>query len=197
MLQHKPSTANAGPLPWDFHRDCFDEALAEYPTRTLPIDQVIDLLQVSHLPERIEEYRGAMLRGDRFPPVSVVEIAGRFFVADGHKRFIAYTGLPVTEVVVEVWTTRRWLADQWRQFASKIGQMSLLATRSLVDSTARAQAVRLFWDTLGHWRRIALSLKGRLASRRTLSGSISTRGRRKKGARSLQLMSSGDQRLTR
>jgi hypothetical protein len=124
---------------------------------------VTDLLQVSHVPERIEQYREAMREGHRFPPISVVEVAGRLFIADGHKRFSAYKGLLVDEIVVEVWTTRRWLADQWRQFTGKTRQQWVLVTRSLVDRRARAQGVRLFWDSLGHWRRIALSVKGPLA----------------------------------
>jgi len=137
---------------------CFDPALAVYPTRRIPIAQVIDPLPVSHAPERIAAYRRAMEEGDRFPPVSVVRIAGRLLVADGHKRFSAYRSLPVTEIVVEVWTTRRWLRDQWEQLRRKTRQQWTLLRRSATDQQARAQATRLLWDTLGHWRRVGRSL---------------------------------------
>jgi hypothetical protein len=138
--------------------DCFNPALAMFPTRRVLIGQVVDLLPVSHAPERIAAYRDAMERGVQFPPISVVRVAGRLVIADGHKRFSAYRSLPVTEIVVEVWTVRRWWGDQWGQFVRKTRQQSTLVWRSAVDPRARAQATRLFWDTLGHWRRMALSV---------------------------------------
>src|SRR5262249_17879356 len=98
----------------------FDPKLAKSPTRVLPLDQVIDLLSVTHAPERVEEYRQAMLRGDRFPPVSVVKLAGRYFVADGHKRLCAYKTLGGGELVVEVWSIPRWLGDQQRQLSNNL-----------------------------------------------------------------------------
>lgn len=147
-------------VTWVDH-GCFDPALAQSTTRILPIDAVVDLLHVTHAPERIVEYRHAMQHGVRFPPIAVVRCAGRFLIADGHKRFSAYRALPVTEIVVEVWTMRRWLADQWRQFLGKTRQQGRLLSRSVVDPTARAQAARLFWDTVGHWRRVTRSMIGR------------------------------------
>ena len=137
---------------------CFDRALAVAHTRALPIDCIVDLLPVSHVPERVEEYRRAMTRGDRFPPISVVRIAGRFVIADGHKRFSAYASLPVTSIVVEVWSIRRWLRDPGRQLRGKTRQQCTLAWQSIYDRGARARATRLFWDTISHWRRIARSL---------------------------------------
>ncbi len=138
-----------------------DSAQAQFPTRTLRIEQVVDLLHVSHVPERVEEYRQAMLRGDRFPPISVVRLAGRFFIADGHKRFSACKMLPVRHVLVEVWSIRRLLSDLLRQQAAKTRQVCLVMARSFVDPRARRQGVRLFWDWVGHWKRIAVSLARR------------------------------------
>jgi len=143
---------------------CFNPALAAFPTRRVRIDQVVDLLPVSHAPERIAAYRSAMERGELFPPISVVRVAGRLLIADGHKRFSAYRSLPVTEIVVEVWTMRRWLHDQGGQFVRKTRQQCSLLWRSAHDPGARAQATRLFWDTIGHWRRMALSVVRRLGS---------------------------------
>jgi len=151
----------ARPVRNDFANDtlhCFDPTLATSATRTLLVDAVVDLLHVTHAPERIATYRDAMQRGERFPPIAVVCIAGRFLIADGHKRFSAYRSLPVTEIVVEVWTLRRWLRDQGRQFAHKTRQQWRILSRSVVDRDARAQAARLFWDTVGHWKRVGLSL---------------------------------------
>jgi hypothetical protein len=142
--------------------DCFNPALAAFPTRRVPITAVVDLLPVSHAPERIDAYRHAMECGERFPPISVVRVAGRLLIADGHKRFSAYRSLPVTEIVVEVWTKRRWLRDQRGQFLRKTRQQWTLLWRSAVDPQARVQAARLFWDTVGHWRRVGRSVARRL-----------------------------------
>ena len=147
-----------GASTWD---ECFDPALAAFPTRRVPIDAVVDLLHVSHAPDQIAAYRRAMERGERFPPISVVRVAGRLLVADGHKRFSAYRSLAVTDIVVEVWTVRRWLRDQCGQLLRKSRQQWTLLARSMYDRGARAQAARLFWDTIGHWRRVGLSLVGR------------------------------------
>jgi hypothetical protein len=138
---------------------CFDPARAEYPTRVLPLDRVIDPLPVSHAPERIEQYRAAMARGECFPPIAVVRVGGRFLVADGHKRFSAYKGLARERIVVEVWTIRRWLRDQWSQLTRKTRQQVTLLRRSRTDPRARQDAVRLALDTLGHWRRVLRSLR--------------------------------------
>ncbi len=145
---------------------CFDPALATAPTRVLPVGAVVDLLQVTHAPDRVGEYRHAMQRGERFPPIAVVPVAGRFVVADGHKRLTAYKGLPVTDIVVEVWTIRRLLRDQWRQFRAKTAQQWRVLSRSAVDPDARREAVRLFRDTVRHWKRIGVSLASRLTGPR-------------------------------
>src|SRR5262245_53290499 len=68
----------------------FDASLAEYPTRVLRCDEVVDLIPLSHAPDRIAQYRDEMRQGNRFPPISVIRLVGRYLVADGHKRFAAY-----------------------------------------------------------------------------------------------------------
>jgi len=141
---------------------CFDPARAEFPTRVLPLECVVDPLSVSHAPERIAEYRAAMQRGDRFPPIAVVRVGRRFLVADGHKRLSACRELIRGPIVVEVWTVRRWLRDQWQQFTRKTRQQARLARRSTSDPRARQEARRLALDTIGHWRRMARSLRSRL-----------------------------------
>lgn len=141
---------------------CFDATRAEFPTRVLPVEDVVDPLPLSHAPERIEQYRAAMASGDRFPPIAVVRIGRRFFVADGHKRFSAFRALNGTEILVEVWTIRRWLRDQWGQFAHTTSRQVSLALRSLADAEARREVARLAVDTAGHWRRVARSLRAHL-----------------------------------
>jgi hypothetical protein len=145
---------------------CFDSARAEFPTRVLPLDAVVDLLPLTHAPERIEQYRLAMQRGDRFPPVAVVRLFGRFLVADGHKRLSAYRALADAPIPVEVWTRRRWLRDQWTQLARKTRHQASLIRRLPADPGARQEARRLALDTLGHWKRVARSLSLRRRLRR-------------------------------
>jgi hypothetical protein len=137
----------------------FDPAQAQFPTRTLPLASVIDLLSVTHAPERIAQYRSAMQRGERFPPIAVVRVGGRFLVADGHKRLSAFRALSPGPIVVEVWPVRRWLRDQWQQLARKTGQHVRLVRRGFRDPRARREARRLALDTIGHWRRMLRSLR--------------------------------------
>jgi|SRR5271166_3626970 len=132
----------------------------------LSVDKIIDPIHVTHAPERIEEYRDAMIAGDRFPPIAVVLFGGRYLVTDGHKRFSAYRALGTLEIEVEVWTKRRWLRDQFAQFRHKTGQQLRILLRSPFDPVARKQAHRLFWDTIGHWRRIVLSVRDHMKGRR-------------------------------
>ena len=146
---------------------CFDPALAQFPVRYLPLAEVIDLLHVTHAPDTIASYGAAMSRGQRFPPVAVVRVGGRFFVADGHKRLSAYKELvraggdARSDVLVQVWTWRRWLNDQGRQLRRKTRQQAALLSRSLTDPAAREEGRRLVADTVGHWRRAARSVASR------------------------------------
>lgn len=135
----------------------FDPARAELRVRRVPVARVVDLLTVSHAPDRVEAYRAAMLAGERFPPIAVLAFAGRFWIADGHKRWSAYRELGATEVWVEVWTARRWLRDQLRQVAAtgrRLGRaLGLLAVRPREGLALLAAAPR-------HWWRVARSLAG-------------------------------------
>jgi len=143
--------------------DCFDAAQATGPVLELPIGAIVDPLVGTHLPDRITAYRSALARGDRFPPIAVVRPVGRYLVADGHKRLAACRQLGEQTIVVEVWTLRRWLRDQRRQFRRKTRQQITLLLRSPIDASARRQAGRLLWDTVGHWTRIARSLRHHLS----------------------------------
>jgi hypothetical protein len=139
-------------------RQYFDPALAEFPTRVVAIREVLDLLQVSHAPERIGAYRDAMQAGAVFPPISVIRVGGRYLIADGHKRFSAYRMLPVNDILVEVWTLRRVGRDQWQQLGRKTRQQLALLRASAQDPSARRAVRRLALDTVGHWRRVLRSL---------------------------------------
>jgi hypothetical protein len=140
----------------------FDPARAEFPTRVLPCTEVVDLIPLSHAPERIALYRGCMEQGDRFPPISVIRLFGRYLVADGHKRFAAYRQLGEPEILVEVWTLGRWLQDQWRQAVRNGRKNRRIITTSV---TSPLEAWRLLQTTLLHWRRVAMSLAARAAGR--------------------------------
>lgn len=152
IYSRPPDTSRAGSAPIGF-----DPKLANWPTRTLPVHHVIDLLMVTHAPERVEEYRLAMLRGECLPPISVVRLFGRFFVADGHKRLTAYKALGAGEILVEVWPIRRWMSDQRRQVRNNLHRQIPALARALAgrgESERGRQVMRHFVD---HWKRIFLS----------------------------------------
>lgn len=140
--------------------DAFDAARAEFATRRVPLEALVDPLDgVPHLPHRVEAYRAAMADGERFPPVSVVRLFGRSFVCDGHKRLAAFRTFGSADVLVEVWPLGRWLTDQARQVrrnARKNGRILVEAFRD------RSEAARLLMSTLSHWRRVARALANRL-----------------------------------
>jgi hypothetical protein len=146
---------------------CFDVADAEFPTRVVRVDEIVDLLAVSHAPERIAAYRDAMAAGARFPPIAVLRCGRRYLIADGHKRFSAYKQLSAAPLAVQVWTLRRCLRDQWQQLGRKTRQQADLLRGGARNPATRRAAHRLFWDTVGHWQRIGRSL------RRVLAGSES------------------------
>jgi ATP-binding cassette, subfamily B, bacterial MsbA len=138
--------------------DCFDPARADFPVIVVPVETVIDLLNQTHRPDRVAEFREAMNQGARFPPISVIRIGKRFIVTDGHKRLSACKQRGMPYVTVELWTVARWLADLRSQTVRKTSQVLVLAGRSTIDREARSAATRLFWDIVGHWKRIFTSL---------------------------------------
>lgn len=132
---------------------------------TVKTSRVIDLLWATHVPERIEEYRLQMENGSRFPPVAVIRMAGRYFLADGHKRLSAYRQLGYPEIPVEVWGLSRWLKDQASQVRRSIRRAGTLAAGSLHDAESRKRARRHVQASWTHCKRIVLS------ARRLLQGS--------------------------
>ena len=133
----------------------FDPARAEFPTRMLPVEAIVDLLPLTHVPERVTAYRDRMQAGDRFPPISVIRLFGRFVIADGHKRYSAYCLLGEPMIVVEVWPLHRWLRDQGRQARHNARKNARIVATSVSDPGG---AGRLLLTTLLHWRRVASSL---------------------------------------
>ncbi len=134
-----------------------------YQVRTLrivPTRMVVDLLCVTHAPEKIRQYGLAMRRGESFPPIAVLRLGGRYIVVDGHKRFSAYRSLSRASIPVEIWSVARCLEDQWLQFVRNLGRK-----RTLLLSCHRnpRNFIRLLNQDFPHWRRVALSLMRRLA----------------------------------
>ena len=139
----------------------FDAGAARGPTREVPLHAVLDLLPLSHAPERVAQYREAMRSGSRFPPVSVLRLGGRYVIADGHKRFSAYAELGQPTILVELWGPGRFLLDQARQVRDNARKNRAILGLALRD---RREAARLARATLEHWLRVARSL-AHLASR--------------------------------
>lgn len=129
--------------------------LRNAPTLLLPVSSVIDLLPNSSRLERIATYREAMRRGEDFPPISVVRFAGRFVVADGHKRLAALKSLGREQVLVELWSWRDWTADQRRQLRENLAKNRRILR--LIFSNPK-ESWRLLRSTLRHWRRVALAI---------------------------------------
>ena len=138
--------------------DPFDSDRAAFPTRVVPVGRVADLLSVTHDPRGIGAYRDAMRRGERFPPISVIPIAGRFVIADGHRRFQAWRELGAGEILVEVWPLHALVADLWQQHL-RFMRGGSEAIRSLARGrVGRQEAGRFFRHLIDHWIRIARSL---------------------------------------
>jgi hypothetical protein len=144
---------------------CFDPKLAVFPTRSVEIRQVIDLLPVTHAADCIDRYRSTMHSGECFPPISVLGCGRYFIIADGHKRFQACRILAPDDIIVELWPLHRWLQDQWQQFTRKTSQQWYILRRCPFESQARSEALQLAVSTLRHWRRVLLSLLRLLRTR--------------------------------
>ena len=141
-----------------FELDCFDPSLAEFETAVVPIDSVIDLLSSTHAPDKISEYREAMDNGAKFPPLSVVSIAARYFLADGHKRLSACKRRGMTHVTIEFWPIKRIVADLSRQTARSARRFAALIAGTSGDPGARKRWRRFYWDTVLHWKRFFVTL---------------------------------------
>ncbi len=141
---------------------CFDPRLASFPTLVLRFDELSDIYQVTHAAERVDEYRAAMIRGAKFPPISVVRLGGRFFVADGHKRLIAYRGLGYRTIVVERWPVRRWLKDQTGQAIRNVRIQWVSMTRGFLIRGERQRGAEVMRHYAQHWKRIIASIRGRM-----------------------------------
>lgn len=137
----------------------FDPAHATWPTRTVRVARVVDLLAVTHAPERVLEFRRAMLAGELFPPISVVAFAGRFVIADGHKRFAACRGLALEEIPVEVWPARRLTADLSRQLVRFLHRAGGAGLQLVRGPSERREALHFLHTTWEHGLRIARSLR--------------------------------------
>jgi hypothetical protein len=140
----------------------FDPGLARYRVRELPLDRIVDLLQVTHDPQTVAVFRQAMLEGAKFPPISVVPLGGRCVVSDGHKRLTAYSSLWAGPMVVEVWPLWRLGVELSRQLLRSFRRCLHIAVRAPWTREARGEARRMVRDTAFHWRRIANSLLARL-----------------------------------
>jgi subfamily B ATP-binding cassette protein MsbA len=161
-LQPSDGGAEVGSAPI-----CFDPSRAQFPTCTVPASRVLDFFTTTHASERIESYRRAMLNGELFPPVSVIRVGPRFVIADGHKRYRACRAAGADQISVELWPLRKLLNDQWRQLRHKTRQIATVIGRAARHPQGRNDARRLYWDTVGHWKRIALSA---IARARRLAG---------------------------
>lgn len=159
----QPSTNRAAPA--GSGPDCFDSSLAEFETRVFPIDSIIDLLSSTHAPEKIAEYRAAMDNGAKFPPLSIVRIAGRYFLADGHKRLGACKERGMTQVTVELWPLRRIVADLYRQTGRSLRRVASLIAQTPRDPQARKRWRRFYWDTVLHWKRFFVTLPSLIGGR--------------------------------
>ena len=155
----------------------FDTSFTPLETRAVPIHRIVDILHVTHAPDRIDEYRRAMLSGNRFPPISVIRMGRSFVITDGHKRFAACRAIGITTLDVELWTAGKLVADQIAQAR----RYSRLWWRTLSGlhrgRRARRQAWALVKSTLFHWWRVAVSLWGVVVNpRHPASGGIRGKG---------------------
>jgi hypothetical protein len=143
----------------------FDPQLGTPPVRPIRREEVVDLLQVTHASEQIHQFRSAMLNGDRFPPISVLPVLGRYILTDGHKRYWACTALGVEEVPAEIWGWGRLMRDLLRQLRTQLALIRSLATATVRGPEGRRRARFYIRGTFRHWRRTALSLWRTLRAR--------------------------------
>ena len=136
----------------------FDPRLGTGPIRSIPIHEVVDLLQVTHAEERIRQFQAAMLSGAQFPPICVLPAFGTYILADGHKRYWACRALGVEVAEVEVWGWTRLAADLLRQLRKQLGLMGKLGFDLFRSREGPRQLSSYLRSTVLHWRRIVLSV---------------------------------------
>lgn len=149
-----PRTAIADSSP----RDPFDTEGVRGPVRRVPVGWVVDLLHVSHAPDRVASYAADMRAGRRFPPISVVRLGRRFVIANGHKRFTACRSLGVDTIPVEIWGVARLAADLAGQTRRHLAQAGRALTGPFRGPEGRRETRQFVGATVGHWRRVVVSL---------------------------------------
>lgn len=132
--------------------------MPDFLIRRVKMEQVVDLLGVSHAPDVIRAYVEAMRAGQSFPPISVVSFRRRFIITDGHKRFNACRVLGREEIEVEVWTLGRLISDLGRQLHRHLRAAGISLLKITRGPEGRREALGFAAVTVAHWRRIAASL---------------------------------------
>ncbi len=136
----------------------FDPSGTSTPTQVVRVDQIVDLLNVSHAQPQIAAYRQAMLDGSKFPPISVFRLGRKFVITDGHKRFAAALNLGLSEMDVELWTVRDVAADLLAQLGRHCRAGWRAVTGLFHGGEARREGAIFAASTVLHWRRMAASL---------------------------------------
>jgi hypothetical protein len=149
----RPAYNPFGPLESQIR--CFAADPGTRRVREVRLEEVIDLLPLTHNESAVERYREAMLAGTRFPPIGVLPLFGRLVITDGHKRFQAAKPIATGPVPVDVWTWRRLAADQWRQARANAGKNARIVRQLFVDPR---ESFHLARATALHWGRVARCL---------------------------------------
>ena len=137
---------------------CFDVRLASSPTRVIAVRRVIDLLSVTHVPDRVEQYRRAMSSGDRFPPICVLPLFGWFLLTDGHKRFTAYKSFQAADVPAEVWTLGQSIGHLGKQTLREAAEGCRIVGRLGRDPQAKGELRKFLRSRVVHYKRLGRSL---------------------------------------
>ena len=103
--------------------------------------------------------------GEKFPPLSVVQFAGRHILADGHKRLSACKQRGMTHVTIEFWPLRRIAADLSRQTGRSVRRLATLIAGTPRDPEVRKRWRRFYWDTVLHWKRFFVTLPSVIGGR--------------------------------
>jgi hypothetical protein len=140
----------------------FDVNQACSPTHVVPVCRVVDLLSITHVPDRVEQYRDAMLRGELFPPICVLPLFGWFLLTDGHKRFTAYKSFGENQIVAQVWTLRRSVSHLGGQTLREAREGARIVSQLGRDPQAPVQLKKFLRSRVVHYRRLGRSLWARI-----------------------------------